>query len=167
MAITITADNYPALAADAGAGVSGKRQVIYLNYGENATPEAPVWTLLGGVSSQSLSISGNIQSVQTKETGYWAGGVMTSKTAELSADIVMKRDNEAQEAIEAFMFDDDITAAKNALMVAIVDLDTKDYYQMWIIPSSWEITADSEDMIQKNLSATVIGEPEKKTGFTV
>lgn len=167
MSITIAKDNYPALAVNGGNGVSGKRMVIYLNYGESATAEAPVWNLLGGVTSHTFSVSGNIQTAQTKDNGYWADGTLTSKSAELSADIVMKRDNVAQEAIEAFMMDDDITAAKNALMIAIVDLDTLDYTQAWVIPSSWEITAGSEDMIQKNLSATCVGAPEKKTGFVV
>lgn len=167
MAVTIVKDNYPALAVTGGNGVSGKRLVIYLNYGESATAEAPVWNLLGGVTSHTWSVSGNIQTAQTKDNGYWADGVLTSKSAELSADITMKRDNIAQEAIEAFMMDDDITAAKNALMIAIVDLDTLDYTQAWVIPSSWEITAGSEDMVTKNLSATCVGAPEKKTGFVV
>ena len=78
----------------------------------------------------------------------------------------MERDDTAQEAIEAFLLDDEITAEKRALMFAIVDLDTKDYVQLWAIPSSWEISADGEDMVMKSLSATVVGNPEKKTAFS-
>ena len=47
MAITITKENYPALAN--GTGISGKRVVLYLNYGATATAEAPKWELVGGL----------------------------------------------------------------------------------------------------------------------
>ena len=164
MAITITKDNYPALAN--GTGISGKRVVLYLNYGATATAEAPKWELVGGLKSHTLSISAEVNTQQTKESGYWAKGAMISKAAELSAEVVMERDDAGQEAIEAFMMDDDITAAKNALMFAIVDLDTKDYVQLWAIPTSWEISGDGEDMVMKSLSATVVGTPEKKSAFS-
>lgn len=164
MSVTITKDNYPSLAN--GTGISGKRVILYLNYGENATADSPKWKKLGGLQNHTLSISGNISSVQTKESGYWADGAMTSKSAELSAECIMKRDNEAQLAIEEFMYDDEITAAKGALQVAIVDLDSKDYVKCWIIPSSWETAAESEDLVSKSLSATVVGAPVKATGFT-
>ena len=163
MAVTISKDNYPALAN--GTGISGKRVVLYLNYGASATAEAPVWTLVGGLTTHTLSYSAEVSTSQTKSTGYWASGAVTSKSAELSAECIMLRDNEAQEAIEAFVVDDDITSAKQALNMAIVDLDTKEYMNLWVIPSSWEIAADSEDMVTKSLSATVVGTPEKKTGF--
>ena len=155
MSITIAKENYPALPNETG--TSGKREVIYLNYGASATAEAPKWIVLGGLKSHTFSISANVSTVQTKETGYWADGGVTSKTAELSADVIMKRDNEAQKAIEA--------AEKNALMFAIVDLDTKEYTKFWAVPSSWETTADGEDLISKSLSATIIGKPEQATGF--
>ena len=164
MAITITKENYPALAN--GTGISGKRVVLYLNYGATATAEAPKWELVGGLKSHTLSISAEVNTQQTKESGYWAKGAMISKSAELSAEVVMERDDAGQEAIEAFMMDDEITAAKNALMFAIVDLDTKEYVRLWAIPTSWEISADGEDMVMKSLSATVVGTPEKKTAFS-
>lgn len=164
MAITITKENYPALAN--GTGISGKRVVLYLNYGETATSQKPVWVLVGGLKSHTISISAEVNSAQTKDMGYWSSGALVSKSAELSAEVVMKRDDTAQMAIEEFMYDDDITAEKQALMFAIVDLDTKEFVQVWAIPTSWETTADGEDMIAKSLSATVVGAPEKKTAFT-
>lgn len=164
MAIAITKENYPAMGVSAG--VSGKRIVTYLNYGATATETAPKWTLLGGVTSNNLNISAEASSAQTKEGGsFWAESVITSKTAEYSAEMVLKRDNEAQKAIDEFMYNDEITAEKQALMIAVVDLDTKEYTQMWIVPNSWEMTADSEDFVQYSLSATVTGAPQKKTGF--
>lgn len=161
--ITIAAENYPGM--NVASGVSGKRIVTYLNYGASATEEAPVWTLLGGVSSNTLSISANTSESQTKDKGYWSESVITSKSAEYSADMILKRDNVAQLAIEEFLLNDDITAAKQALMIAVVDLDTKEYTKMWIVPTSWEMTAGSEEFVQYSLSATVTGKPEKCSDF--
>lgn len=163
MAVTITKENYPGITA--GAGVSGKRIVTYLNYGASATEASPVWELLGGVISNSLTITGNVTEAQTKDSGYWADNVLTSKSADYSAEMIMKRDNVAQLAIEEFLMDDEITAEKNALMIAVVDLDTNEYTKMWIIPTSWAKTADSADMVKYSLTAVVTGQPEKATGF--
>ena len=165
MAITIAKEKYPAYAA--GSGVSGKRLVMFINYGAGATPENPVWTLLGGCTSNNLAISAEASSQQTKDTGYWPITTITSKSYEVSADVIMMRDNEAQAAIEAFLLDDEITAAKQLLNVAIVDLDTLEYYDLTVAPTSWEITAESEDMVTKAFAATGSGAPEKKTGFVV
>ena len=163
MAITIAKENYPSFAS--GVGVSGKRQVLYVNYGEGATKDKPVWTLLGGLETNTLSISADTSTVQTKESGYWADGTVTNKSYELSADVIMKRDNAAQQAIEEFLLDDAITAEKGALNIAVVYLDTKEYLSLVVVPKSWEITADGKDMIKKKLSATGVGEPKKMTGF--
>lgn len=164
MATTISAEKYPVLAN--GTGISGKRIVLYLNYGTSASVESPVWTQIGGVTSHTLTINGEVSTAQTKDTGYWASGSLTSKSAELSADIMMIRDSEGQMAIEEFMANDTITAAKKALQIAVVDLDTKEGLKLTVIPSSWEIQASSDDMVQKTLSATVVGAPEKITNFT-
>jgi len=163
MSITIAKEKYPAFAN--ASGVSGKRLVIYLNYGENATEQAPVWTLLGGIKSNALSLSAEASSQQTKDNGYWPISTITSKSFEVNAEVILLRDNVAQAAIEEFMIDDEITAEKQALHMAIVDLDTKEYIEVKVVPTSWEISAESEDMITKSLSATGTGAPVKKTGF--
>ena len=165
MSITIDAAKYPAF--DAGTGTSGKRLVMFLNYGTGATAAAPVWTELGGCTSNTLGLSAEATSNQTKDTGYWPITVITSKSFEVNADVIMLRDNEAQAAIEEFMINDAVTSAKKLLNIAIVDLDTKEYYDLKVAPTSWEITAESEDMITKSFSATGSGAPEKKTGFVV
>ena len=165
MAVTISAAKYPEYSA--GTGISGKRLVMFLNYGTGATAQAPVWTLLGGLTSNSLSFSAEASSQQTKDSGMWPNAAITSKSYEVSAEVIMLRDNEAQEAIEQFIIDDDISNAKKLLNVAIVDLDSKEYYDLTIAPTAWEITAESEDMITKSLTATGSGAPAKKTGFVV
>ena len=164
MSVTISAAKYPAYSA--GTGVSGKRLVMYVNYGTGATAQNPVWTLVGGLTSNSFSISAETSSQQTKDTGYWSASAITSKSYEVSAEVVMLRDNEAQEAIEAFMVDDAITSAKKLLNIAIVDLDTLDYYNLTVAPTSWEITAESEDMVTKSFSAVGSGAPVKAANFS-
>ena len=163
MSVTISAAKYPEYSA--GTGISGKRLVMYVNYGTGATSAAPVWTLVGGLTSNSLSFSAETSSQQTKESGYWPNAAITGKSYEVSAEVIMLRDNEAQEAIEAFMIDDSITSAKKLLNVAIVDLDSAEYYDLVVAPTAWEITAESEDMITKSFTATGSGAPEKKTSF--
>lgn len=165
MGFVIAKENFPELANSSG--TSGKRRVLFLNYGTGATAENKVWEKVGGVKNYSFNVSAEVSSVQTKDNGYWPDGSITSKTAELSAEVIAKKDNEAQAAIEHFIYDDETTAEKNALNFAIVDLDTLEYIEFWCCPTSWETTADSEDLVQKSLSATVVGKPEKKTGFVV
>ena len=165
MSITIAKEKYPAFAA--GAGVSGKRLVMFVNYGSGATAQNPVWTLLGGCTNNALSLSAEANSQQTKDTGYWPITAITGKSFEVSAEVIMLRDNEAQAAIEEFLLDDEITAEKKLLNIAIVDLDTLEWYDLKVAPTGWEITAESEDMITKSFTATGSGAPEKKTGFVV
>lgn len=165
MSVTIAKANYPEFAV--ASGVSGKRLVMYVNYGSGATAQNPVWTLVGGLTSNNLSLSAEASSQQTKDTGFWPITTITSKSYEVSAEVIMLRDNVAQEAIESFMVDDEITTEKKLLNTAIVDLDTTDYYNLTVAPTAWEITAESEDMITKSFTATGSGAPVKATGFTV
>lgn len=165
MAVTISEDKYPAFTSDTG--VSGKRKVIYLNYGTAATEAKPVWSLLGGITSQTVNWGASVSTQNTKDTGYWASGAVTGKTCELTCDVMFKRDNEAQAAIENFLLDDATTADKGALMFAFVDLDTKDYTVVKMIPTKWTEKAEAKDVITKSLTATGVGAPKVSTGFTV
>jgi len=162
---TIDVAKFPAF--DAGTGISGKRLAMFLNYGTGATATKPVWAMVGGCTSNSFNLSAEASSQQTKDTGYWPITVITSKSYEVNTDVIMLRDNEAQDAIEEFMLNDEVTSTKKLLNIALVDLDTKDYYDLKVAPTSWEITAESEDMITKSFSATGSGAPEKKTGFVI
>ncbi len=164
MATTISAVNYPEFPGMSG--VSGKVQKLYVNYGIGATSAKPVWTKVGGIRSTTLSLSADVKTVQTKDSGLWAEGGITGKSGELSADIVVKRGDVGQEVIQNFVVDDDITSAKNLLMLALVDEDTKDYTIVTGVPSSWEVVASADDLITKALKFTLIGAPEIKTEFS-
>lgn len=165
MSVTIAKANYPGFTENAQ--ISGKRIVSYLNYGEGATKDAPKWIRIGGITGNSLSLSAGTNDAQTKDNGYWGESVITSKSLTYSCDMVMKRNNVAQMAIDMFCYDDDITAEKGSLDIAVVDLDTLEYTRMNIIPSSWEQTAESENAVTYSLSASVTGKPQRLTGFVV
>nr|DAG49942.1 MAG TPA: tail tube protein [Bacteriophage sp.] len=158
MAVTISKDKYPTLSAETG--VSGKRKVIYINYGENATEAAPVWTKLGGLTSQTTNWNAAASTQNTKDTGYWASGAVTSKSFDLSCDVMFKRDDEGQAVIDNFMLDDTITATKGALMLLIVDLDAKTGEKIKVIPTKWTEKAEAKDVITKTLTATGISSPK-------
>ena len=165
MTVQIAKANYPEFAA--ASGTSGKRLVLFVNYGSGATAQNPVWNLVGGLTKNDLSLSADTSSNQTKDQGFWPITAITGKSYEVNAEVIMLRDNVAQEAIEAFMVDDGITTEKKLLNIAIVDLDTKDYYNLTVAPTSWDITAESEDMIKKSFTATGSGAPVKSSGFIV
>ncbi len=165
MTTSIVKANFPA--ASAGVGVSGKRLVLFVNYGENASEASPVWNKVGGVEENNFNVSLEAATTQTKDSGYWSEGGVTGKSAELSASIIAKRDDVGQLAIEHFVMDDETTAEKRALNFALVDIDTLAYKKFWAIPTSWETTAASDDLLRKSLSATVTGAPTEATGFVI
>ena len=166
MGTTITKANYPE-APSKSVGVSGKEEVLFVNYGEGATAAAPVWTKVGGILNNSLNISLEVNSVQTKDSGYWAEGGIVSKSGEVSAEMICKKDDIGQMAVENFVEDDETTREKKALQFALVRMDTLKYKKFWAAPSSFETTADSEDLIQKSFSAALLGAPENLENFVV
>lgn len=165
MSTTIVKANYPE--APGSIGVSGKEQVLFVNYGSGASAANPVWQKVGGVTDNSLVINLEVQTVQTKDSDYWAEGGIVSKSGEVSAEIIAKRDDVGQLAIENFVENDATTREKKALQFALVDLDTTNYKKFWAAPTSWETTAASEDLLKKSLSAALLGTPENLTGFNV
>lgn len=165
MGTTIVKENYPE--APGSIGLSGKEEVVFVNYGTGATPQNPVWSLVGGVVENSLNINLEVKTVNTKDTKYWANGGIVGKSGELSASIVYEEEDVGQEVIDNFIMDDETTEEKKALQFAIVNLKTLKYKKFWAAPTSWENQANSEDLIQKSLSATVLGKVEKLSGFVV
>lgn len=165
MAVEITKEKYPAF--DAETGTSGKRRVIYINYGEGATEEEPKWILLGGVTDQTVTWGAAVSTSATKDTGYWQSGVVTGKTFAFNTSVMLKKDNEGQAVIDHFMANDEITASKKALQFAFVDLDTLEYTVVKAIPTQWQERAAANAMITKELQATGVGQPEVKSKFVI
>ena len=166
MTTTITKANYPE-APSGSVGVSGKHEVLFVNYGTNASAASPAWEKVGGITNNSFNISLEVTTVQTKDTEYWAEGAIVSKSGEVSAEMICKKDDVGQMAVENFVDDDATTKEKKALQFALVRTDTLTYKKFWAAPTSFETTADAEDLIQKSFSATLLGAPENLTGFVL
>lgn len=162
--IEIAKSKYPEL--DVVQGQSGKRQLLYVNYGQGASKANPIWLLVGGTENAAFNIKGEVKTVSTKDTGLWATGALTGKSAELTCSCVYQENNTAQAVVEQFMLDDNISNEKKALEFALVDLDTLQYLRIVCIPSGWNRTGNSGDMVKKDLTATVIGKPEQADNWT-
>lgn len=162
---TIAKANYPARTTSQG--VPGKDFIAFVNYGENASAASPVWNMLGGTNNDNLGIAAEVSTQQTKESGFWQEGAVSGKSGEYSTEMVCLRDNLAQQVIEEFIYNDEITSEKGALHMALVDKVSKDYKEFWIIPTSWELAAEAGDLATYSFSGTVVGTPLKKTGFTL
>jgi len=165
MTVSIVKANFPERAGSQG--ISGKEFLAYLNYGENATEQFPVWNLLGGTDSDTLGISIEAGAKQTKDSGFWQEGAVTGKSGEYSAEMTVLTDSVAQAAIEEFIYNDEVTTEKRALHMALVNNVTKDYKEFWIIPTSWELSAESGDLATYSFSGTLVGTPVRKSNFSV
>lgn len=163
MAVTIAEANYPEF--EGSTGVSGKRIVLYVNYGTGATDSSPVWTKVGGMENLTFTPTVDVQTVQTKDNGMWATGAVSGKSFEISADLIMLRGDLGQNVIKNFIYNDTITTAKNALQFAKVDLDTNEYDVFKAIPTSFEETSEAENYVSYSFSATGVGAPEHKVNF--
>lgn len=161
----IAKSKYPARATSMG--VPGKDFLAYIDYGEGATPAAPIWNLLGGANNDNLGISAEVSTNQTKNTDYWQEGSITSKSGEYSTEMVVLRDNLAQQVIEEFIYNDEVTDEKGALHMALVDKVSKEYKEFWIAPTTWELATESAELATYNFAGTIIGKPLKKSGFSL
>lgn len=64
----------------------GKEVLLYLNYGESATEEAPVWTLIGGQTTADLDMSADDIDASDKNSNGWGETEAGLKTTELSLE---------------------------------------------------------------------------------
>lgn len=163
MAVTITKDNYPEF--DGSAGISGKRYVLYVNYGKSATGSAPVWTRVGGCEDLTFTPTVDVQTKQTKDSGAWATSSVSGKSFQVTSKILASADDQGQKVIENFIYDDDVSNEKKSLQFARVNLDDKTYRVFNAIPTGFEETSASDDLVEYSFTGTGTGKPEDKTGW--
>lgn len=85
----------------------GKNVLVFLNYGENATYDNPVYALLGGQRSADYSVSAEEIDTTDKTSGGYGDAEPGLKTIELSMELIVKPDDEAVNALyEAFEADE-------------------------------------------------------------
>lgn len=164
MAVTITKDNYPEF--DGTAGISGKRYVLYVNYGTSATGTTPKWVRVGGCEDLTFTPTVDVQTKQTKDSGMWATSSVSGKSFQVTSTILASADDQGQKVIENFIYDDDISNEKKSLQFARVNLDDKSYRVFNAIPTGFEETSKSDDLVEYSFTGTCTGKPEDKTGFT-
>lgn len=91
--------------AEQGASLLGKNVLLFLNYGENASEESPVWSLIGGQRSADYSSSAEEIDTTDKTSDGYGDSEPGLKTAELTTEVIVKKGDETisalQEAYEA------------------------------------------------------------------
>lgn len=74
--------------------ILGKNVLTFLNYGEGATPENLVWSLIGGQRNASLSNSADEIDLSDKNSGGYGETGQGTKTTELSLELLCKAGDE-------------------------------------------------------------------------
>lgn len=82
----------------------GKNVLMFLNYGEEATFEDPVWALMGGQRNAGLSMSADEIDLSDKTSGGWGETDQGIKSTEISVDALLKKGDPVIDQIkEAFI----------------------------------------------------------------
>ena len=91
--------------AEQGSSILGKDILLFLNYGENASEETPVWALIGGQRSADYNSSAEEIDTTDKTSDGYGDSEPGLKTAELTTEVIVKKGDETisalQEAYEA------------------------------------------------------------------
>lgn len=72
----------------------GKNVLLFLNYGEGATYEAPVWTLIGGQRSADYSATADEIDLTDKTSDGYGDAAPGVKATELTVEIIVKPQDE-------------------------------------------------------------------------
>ena len=77
----------------------GKNVLVFLNYGETASEDAPKWALLGGQRSASWSATADEVDLTDKTSGGYGDSDQGTKSTELSVELIVKKGDEAVKAL--------------------------------------------------------------------
>lgn len=81
----------------------GKNVLVFMNYGEGATAEAPVWGLLGGQRSASFTASADEVDLTDKTSGGYGEAEQGIKSTEMELELIVKPGDEVvQQLYDAF-----------------------------------------------------------------
>ncbi len=84
--------------------LEGKYVLCYLNYGENASEEAPKWTLVGGQKSGDLDMSADSIDASDKTSDGWGENYPGIKKTELTVEGNIIGNDEGYQALkDAFL----------------------------------------------------------------
>lgn len=85
----IKAANFP-MQPNKSQTLAGKSLLLFLNYGEGATVENPIWGLVGGQRNSPLSMSGDEIDGSDKASGGWGESCKGLKAGVLSRKAFIK-----------------------------------------------------------------------------
>lgn len=72
----------------------GKNVLVFLNYGEGATEESPVWSLIGGQRDASYNDSADEIDVSDKNSSGYGDSEPGMKTIELTVEMIVKTNDD-------------------------------------------------------------------------
>ena len=78
----------------------GKNVLLYINFGEGATEAAPVWTLIGGQRTASLSMTADGIDATNKASGGWGETYAGIKSTQLSFDGIINKNDDGYAALK-------------------------------------------------------------------
>lgn len=89
--------------------LKGKDVLVYINFGETATYEAPVWCLIGGQTDAKYTIKADSIDGSNKTSGGWGETYSGIKTSELSMSGIRCKNDEGYNALkDAFLKDEKV-----------------------------------------------------------
>lgn len=137
----------------------GKNVLVYINFGEGATEVAPVWTLIGGQRSASLSMTADDIDASNKASGGWGETYPGTKSTELSMDGIINTNDEGYAALkDAFVKGEAVDLCRYATD------GTAD--RNWYNITELSDETPHDDMATFSLTAGGVGAPHFYTGLT-
>ena len=137
----------------------GKNVLVYINFGEGATEAAPVWTLIGGQRSASLSMTADDIDASNKASSGWGETYAGTRSTELSMDGIINKQDEGYAALkDAFVKGEAVDLCRYATD------GTAD--RNWYNITELSDETPHDDMATFNLTAGGAGKPKFYTGLS-
>lgn len=137
----------------------GKNVLVYINFGEGATEASPVWTLIGGQRSASLSMTADDIDASNKASSGWGETYAGTKSTELSMDGIINTADEGYAALkDAFVKGEAVDLCRYATD------GTAD--RNWYNISELSDETPHDDMATFSMTAGGVGKPHFYSGLS-
>lgn len=139
--------------------LQGKNCIVYLNYGEAATEEAPKWTAIGGQTKGDLEMSADEIDGSNKDSGGWGETYAGTKTTELSVEGYITKGDEAYDALK------DAFVKGAAVDICRFFADAGEADRNWYNITKLSDETPHDDMASFTLTLGGVGAPKFYTGL--
>lgn len=134
--------------------IAGKDVLVYLNYGEAATYDAPKWTLIGGQRSGDLDLTADSIDAASKDSGGWGETLAGMKSSELSVELVATVGDEgAQQLKQAFLDGSKVDICRFATGAGVAD---RNFYSI----TEYSDSAPHDDVMTITVTLEGAGAPK-------